>query len=132
MSYLRPLIATVVIAGTAMASVPAFADVTDARQARQATRIEQGVRNGSLTPAETGKLVNEQRNIQALERSAKKDGYVDPIERRQLQAAQDRASRNIRAEKHDFEDRRHNRGRHYAKRWNGNRWVWGWGPRWYY
>ncbi len=132
MTTLRPILAFALVATTVLAAVPASADVTDARQARQANRIEQGVRNGSLTRGETANLVNEQRNIQALERNAKRDGYIDPGERRQLQAAQDRASRNIRADKHDFDNRRDFRGRHYGKRWNGNRWVWGWNSRRFY
>jgi uncharacterized membrane protein YebE (DUF533 family) len=109
----------------------AQADVTDTRQARQAHRIEQGVRSGSLTRSEAAKLAAEQERIRALERNAKRDGYVDPAERRRLQAAQNSASRNIRAEKHDYEDRgpRRRWWGHYG--WRGDRhgYGYGYGPR---
>jgi len=126
MTYLRPLVATLIMTSAAIAATPASADVTDNRQARQSYRIEQGVRAGTLTRAETARLAAEQDRIRAFERDAKRDGRVDPYERRQLQAAQNRASRSIRAEKHDRDNR------HYGRRWNGSRFVFGWGPRWHY
>ncbi|MDZ4842472.1 MAG: hypothetical protein SH859_10075 [Hyphomicrobium aestuarii] len=137
MTYLRPLVATLIMTSAAFAAAPASADVTDSRQARQSYRIEQGIRSGTLTRGEAYRLEAEQDRIRAIERNAKRDGYLDPHERRRLLAEQDRASRNIRAEKHDHQDRRfhyrsHDHDRSYGRRWNGHRWVFGWGPRFYY
>ncbi|MEQ1713705.1 MAG: hypothetical protein ABL908_20240 [Hyphomicrobium sp.] len=88
-----------------LAAAPAFADRVDARQDRQSDRIEQGIRNGSLTRTEAARLKSEQDRIAAMERAAERDGRVTRDERARLEAAQDQASRNIRAEKHDSESR---------------------------
>lgn len=132
MKVFRPLAFAGALAAVAMTAIPAAADVTDKRQARQADRIEQGIRDGSLTRREADRLIHEQRKIADFERQAKRDGHIDYIERRHLQAAQDRASRHIRHEKHDFQGRLPNQ-RRYGRHWNGHRHVWGWywGPRWY-
>lgn len=100
-----------------LATAPAFADRVDARQARQADRIDQGVRNGSLTRTEAARLKAEQDHIAAMERQAERDGRVTRDERARLDAAQDQASRNIRAEKHDSEGR--NRGWNRWGRYGG-------------
>lgn len=94
---------TVALAG---AAVPAFADRVDERQARQAERIRDGLRDGSITRQEAQRLKAEQDRIAALERQAERDGRVTREERARLEAAQDRASKNIRAEKHDAESQR--------------------------
>ena len=113
------LIATAAAAAAVTLSfaAPAFADRVDARQARQADRIEQGLRNGTLTRHEAAHLKAEQDRIAAMERQAERDGRLSPAERARLDAAQDAASRHIRAEKHDFENRR--RSRWGWGRWNG-------------
>lgn len=78
----------------------------DTRQANQQQRIEQGVRNGSITRNETRGLVEEQRRIADYERSAKADGRLDARERATLKGMQDNADRHISAERHDSEVRR--------------------------
>ncbi len=105
---------TIALAG---AAVPAFADRVDERQARQAERIRDGLRNGSITRQEAQRLKAEQDRIAALERQAERDGRVTREERARLEAEQNRASRNIRAEKHDGETR-HNRWSRYGG-WGG-------------
>ena len=64
------LIVTAAAAATTLtlATAPAFADRVDARQARQADRIEHGIRNGSLTRQEAARLKAEQERIAAMER----------------------------------------------------------------
>ncbi len=88
-----------------LAAAPAFADRVDQRQFNQERRIEQGLRDGSLTRSEATRLKAEQDRIAAMERQAERDGRVTRDERARLDAAQDQASRHIRAEKHDSESR---------------------------
>lgn len=103
----KTLIATAAAATVALSlgAATAYADRVDSRQARQADRIEQGIRNGSLTRQEAAKLKAEQEYIAALERQAERDGRLSREERARLEAAQDRASKHIRSEKHDADNR---------------------------
>ena len=97
----------VLIAGTTLAS--AYGSSTpgiDATQANQRWRIEKGLRDGSLTPSEYRRLMDEQRRIQMLESQAKGDGYLSPAERERIRRAQGEASRHIWQERHDGERRR--------------------------
>ena len=80
---------------------PAATPGIDQRQANQERRIEQGVASGELTPRETRRLEKEQAVIRRAEHKAKADGVVTPKERQHLHAMQDRASRDIRHQKHD-------------------------------
>ena len=106
-------------------------DRVDARQARQANRIRDGVRSGDLTRREASALRGQQRGIRQMERHARADGRVTPRESRRLERAQDRASRSISHQRHDRQQRYagwrgqnrgshnaygrgHNRGNHYA------------------
>ncbi|MBA4174057.1 MAG: hypothetical protein C0511_15725, partial [Hyphomicrobium sp.] len=57
------LAAVVMTATLAGAAVPAFADRVDERQARQAERIRDGLRNGSITRQEAQRLKAEQDRI---------------------------------------------------------------------
>ena len=99
------------LVGLLGASMAAHADgrVRDpgvnARQQHQRGRIQQGVRSGELTRRETGRLVEEQRDIRQLERAYKSDGTLTTAERRDLHHEQNQASRDIHAQKHDARDR---------------------------
>jgi hypothetical protein len=73
----------------------------DQREARQQKRIDQGVASGQLTPKETARLEAQQGRIQAAEVKAKSDGVVTAKERASLTKRQNKASRNIRRQKHD-------------------------------
>ena len=78
-------------------------------------RIIAGKRSGSLTRYEFRELMHEQRHMRAMERNFLADGNMIKREFRRMDRALDRASRNIRAEKHDQQARNHhafNRG-HY-------------------
>jgi hypothetical protein len=85
----------------------------DRTQANQAARINQGLRDGSLTRREAADLIAEQRRIQALESAAKRDGHLSRSERAEIERAQNSASRHIYQERHDSESR-------------NRRWGWGW------
>ena len=79
--------------------------VADHRQKNQRHRIHNGVASGELTRRETAKARYDQRTIRRSERRAKADGVVTPSERVRLDHKQDRASRQLRRDKHDTQDR---------------------------
>lgn len=84
----------------------ASAGALDRREHRQAERIRQGVRSGELTRHEADKLRREQAHIRAEEyRFRHDDGVLGPRERAKLDHDLDRASRDIRREKHDGQTR---------------------------
>jgi hypothetical protein len=75
------------------------------RQAKQTTRIKQGVKSGELTGAETATLAKQQRQIKRSKRRAKADGEVTKAERTRLHARQNQANRQIRRKKNNDRDR---------------------------
>ena len=87
----------------------ALADRMDQRQASEINRIEDGRRSGALTWREAAELRSEQWRISRMIRLARADGYVSPSEARNIELAQDAASRHIYWEKHDREHRRYRR-----------------------
>ncbi len=86
-----------------------FKQQINARQHRQMDRIQAGKQSGSLTRHGFRELTHEQRHIRAMERQFLADGFMGPREFRQMDRALDRANRNIRAEKRDYQAR-NNRG----------------------
>jgi hypothetical protein len=95
------LLATVASAQTPPAPNPAATPGVDQRQARQEQRIDQGMASGQLTRRETRRLTREQGAIAKTENKAKADGTVTAQERHKLHAMQNKASRDIRRQKHD-------------------------------
>lgn len=79
--------------------------VVDQRQSNQRHRIQQGVVSGELTRQEAADARQNQRRIKRSERRAKADGTVSPNERARLQHKQNKASRELRKDKHDAQDR---------------------------
>lgn len=71
-------------------------DDIDARQARQAARIDAALHEGRLTRREFRSLQREQAAIRRYEAQVKADGIVTRQERRELQIMLDRASQHIR------------------------------------
>ena len=82
------------------ASAPATPRV-DQREVKQDARIQQGVASGELNAKETYRLEKEQAVINKAEANAKADGKVTKQERRKLHLMQNRASKDIHAQKHD-------------------------------
>ena len=74
------------------------------REQREQARIRQGVRSGELTRAEVRRLEAQQAKIRIDERLARRNGITER-ERERLQRELERASRNIRRQKHDRQDR---------------------------
>ena len=71
------------------------------REHYQQQRIHQGVRDGSLTRGEAGRLEAEQARIRFDERIARRDGTISPRERARLDRELDRARRDIYRQTHD-------------------------------
>lgn len=75
--------------------------VVKQREINQQQRIQQGINNGRLTPAEAGRLEAQQAKIRQDESRMKADGTLTPRERRKLAREQNRASRTIYRKKHN-------------------------------
>jgi hypothetical protein len=76
------------------------------RQANLEHRIDQGVRNGSLTRGEALRLRGEFRSLSRLEASYRRSNGLSMRERADLDARFDRLSRQIKWERHDRQDYR--------------------------
>lgn len=79
--------------------------VADQRQQNQKARIVEGASSGELTRRETAQSVRDQRRIRRTERRAKSDGVVTPGEKANLERKQNKASRQLRRNKHDAQQR---------------------------
>ncbi len=85
-----------------LGAISAFAQTTAdtvQRDVNQQTRIENGLKDGSLSTKEAGSLEKEQSRIDRLQAKDLKNGKLSPMERAQLRKAQDKASRDIQAAK---------------------------------
>ena len=71
------------------------------RNVNQQQRIENGVKNGSLTNRETGRLERGQARVGRDEANAGANGRVSAGEQRRVQTAENRQSKRIYTEKHD-------------------------------
>ena len=107
--WLKPLTAIALTLGAVtlvQAATPAEhqARRVDHRQARQATRVDQGVASGELTRREQHRLEHQQQHVANVETRVESDGTVTAKEALRLEHAQDRASRNIHRKKHNRRD----------------------------
>ena len=96
---IRTLSASILIG---LGAISAFAQSTAdtvQRDVNQQTRIENGLKDGSLNTKEAGRLEKEQSQVDRLQAKDLKDGKLTPMERAQLRKAQDKASREIHAAK---------------------------------
>lgn len=98
--------AAAIVGGLAGISSASAYDRVDQRQANQQERIRAGVASGQIDRGEYRQLQGEQARIAALERQFKRDGRLSYAERAELERLQDRASRNIKQERHDANNRR--------------------------
>jgi hypothetical protein len=71
------------------------------RDARQDQRIQNGVRDGSLTHGEANRLEHGQDRINRYEARARSDGVVTSGERNRIDGMQNRESRQIYADRHN-------------------------------
>lgn len=71
------------------------------RNVNQEQRIENGVKNGSLTDREAANLERGQARVDRKEARASADGHVGAGEQKNIQAAENHQSRRIHREKHN-------------------------------
>lgn len=71
------------------------------RDVNQQQRIEQGLQSGQLSTREAGQLERQQQHIDKMEARDLKNGSISPTEQARLNAAENRASRDIYADKHN-------------------------------
>jgi hypothetical protein len=97
----------------AIASIGAFAQAAapatprvDQREINQDKRIRNDVASGQLNARETYRLEQQQARVNQAESNARTDGKVTAKERAHVDNMQDRASRNIRHQKHDAQTAR--------------------------
>lgn len=101
MSKISFIAAAGLVLVSAVSASAASSGQINERQYRQADRIEDGRRAGSITWREGMKLRAEQRRIKRVENDFRRDGRLDRQERRILSNMQDRASAHIRHERRD-------------------------------
>ena len=96
---------TLIAAALSLACAGAFAQTTAAsttqRDVNQQTRIENGLKDGSLNTREAAKLEKEESHVDRLQAKDLKNGKLSAAERAQLNAAQDKVSHDIAADKHN-------------------------------
>ncbi len=105
---MRNLLAIAVAASALAIAAPAAAQSWQSINQRQENldrRIDQGVRNGSLTRAEAARLRAEFRDIARLEAHYRASYGLSDSERRDLDRRFDALSQRIRWERHDSQDR---------------------------
>lgn len=96
---LRTLTASMLIGLGAFSAFAQTTADTVQRDVNQQTRIENGLKDGSLNTKEASRLEKEQSRIDRLQAKDLKDGKLSPQERAQLTRAQNKASRDIEAAK---------------------------------
>lgn len=95
------------VALSAALLVPTYAQQrVDKKEAHQQERIEQGVRDGSLTRPEANRLERKERRNDREVRRDRRDGGLSPDERRDARENSRELSRDIYREKHDAQTRR--------------------------
>ena len=71
------------------------------RDVNQQQRIENGLKDGSLTTKEAGKLEREEANVDRMQSKDLKNGTLSPQEKARLEKAQNQASRDIARAEHN-------------------------------
>ena len=96
---------TLIAAALGLACAGAYAQTTAAsttqRDVNQQTRIEAGLKDGSLSTKEAAKLEKEESHVERLQAKDLKDGKLNGAERAQLNAAQNKVSGDIAADRHN-------------------------------
>jgi hypothetical protein len=99
MGITMKLVALSVLTSAAWAQTTAEKD--QQRDVNQQQRIEQGLQSGQLSTKEAGSLERQQQHVDKMEARDLKNGSVSPAEQARLNAAQNRVSNNIYADKHN-------------------------------
>jgi hypothetical protein len=93
------LIAMSVLTTAAWAQTPAEQD--QQRNVNQQQRIEQGLQSGQLSTKEAGSLERQEKHVDNMEARDLKNGSMSAGEQARLNAAQNKVSSNIYADKHN-------------------------------
>ena len=93
------LIAISVLTTAAWAQTPAEQD--QQRNVNQQQRIEQGLQSGQLSTKEAGSLERQEKHVDNMEARDLKNGSMSAGEQARLNAAQNKVSSNIYADKHN-------------------------------
>ena len=97
----RTLLAAALSLACASAVAQTTAASTTQRDVNQQTRVENGLKDGSLSTKEAAKLEKEESHVDRLQAKDLKDGKLTNAERAQLNAAQNKVSGDIAADKHN-------------------------------
>ena len=97
----RTLLALALTLACAGAYAQTNAATTTQRDVNQQTRIENGLKDGSLSTKEAAQLEREESKVDRLQAKDLKNGKLTPAERKQLNAAQNKVSRDIYADRHN-------------------------------
>ena len=102
MNNMTRIISTLALLGLVAGAAPA--QTVDQRHYNQQQRIDQGLRNGSMTPGEARGVEWQQRSIDAQEARMRdrNGGHLTGYDRALLQHREDRASRHIYRAKHNY------------------------------
>lgn len=92
---LNTLVASLMLIGGVVTAHAQTDAGTIQRDVNQQNRIEQGLKNGSLTTREAGRLEREEARIDRQQARDLKDGTLTPKERARLRREQNQASRDI-------------------------------------
>jgi hypothetical protein len=100
---MKTMAITVVALGmlTSAAWAQTTAEKDQQRDVNQQQRIEQGLQSGQLSTKEAGSLERQEQHVDKMEARDMKNGSVSPAEQARLNAAQNRVSNNIYADKHN-------------------------------
>ena len=93
------LIAMSVLTTAALAQTPAEQD--QQRDVNQQQRIEQGLQSGQLSTKEAGSLEHQEKHVDNMEARDLKNGSMSAGEQARLNAAQNKVSGDIYADKHN-------------------------------
>jgi hypothetical protein len=77
------------------------AEMDQQRDVNQQERVEQGLQSGELSTKEAGQLERDEQHVDRMQANDLKNGKITPAEQARLNAAQDNASRQIYADKHN-------------------------------
>ena len=96
---------TLIAAALSLACAGAFAQTnaasTTQRDVNQQTRIENGLKDGSLSTKEAAEFEKEDSHVDRMQAGALKNGSLSPAEHARLNAAQNKVSADISADKHN-------------------------------
>ena len=92
-------LATGVLSTAALAQTAAEQD--QQRDVNQQERIEQGLKSGELSTKEAGSLERDEQHVDRMEAKDLKNGSINPAEQARLNAAENKTSNAIYADKHN-------------------------------